>query len=70
MDDSQILQRALDLATKRAEIIDQVLSDASLIGPSATVALEEIRVELDELRAIQIANREKLKGITSKIWKG
>lgn len=57
MNDSQILGRALVLATKRAKIIDQALSDAGLLSPNVTVALQEIRAELDELRAIQIANR-------------
>ncbi|MGX7195473.1 hypothetical protein [Enterococcus olivae] len=57
MNDHEILERLLVLATKRAEIIDQALSDTSLIGPSATVALQGIRAELDELREIQIANR-------------
>lgn len=57
MNDSQILQRVLVLATKRAEIIDQALNNASLLNAEATVALQDIRAELDELREIQIANR-------------
>lgn len=57
MNDSQILQRVLILVTKRGQIIDQALSDASLLSAEATVALKEIRSELDELREIQLANR-------------
>lgn len=58
MTDSQILQHVLILVTKRSQIIDQALSDSSLLSAEATVTLKEIRSELDELRAIQIANRE------------
>jgi hypothetical protein len=57
MNDSQILQRVLILVTKRGRIIDQALGDASLLSAEATVALKEIRSELDELREIQLANR-------------
>jgi CRISPR/Cas system-associated endonuclease Cas1 len=55
---NQILERALDLLIKRNKIIDQALSDSMLLSAEATVALKEIRSELDELRAIQIANRK------------
>ncbi len=55
---SQILGKALNLLIKRNKIIDQALSDSSLLSAEATVALKEIRSELDELRAIQIANRK------------
>lgn len=55
---SQILEKALDLLIKRNKIIDQALSDSMLLSAEATVALKEIRSELDELRAIQIANRK------------
>lgn len=57
MNDLEILERVLILVTRRGQIIDQALSDASLLSAEATMALKEIRAELDELRAIQIANR-------------
>lgn len=57
MNDLEILERVLILVTRRGQIIDQALSDASLLSAEATMALKEIRAELDELRVIQIANR-------------
>lgn len=62
MNDSQILQRALVLMTKRNKIIDQALKDERLLSPTTIKALEELDAEVDELRAIQIASREKNEG--------
>jgi len=57
MNDHEILKRVLELSEKRSEIIERSLKDAILVSARDTVVLDEIRAELDELRAIQIANR-------------
>jgi len=57
MNDYEILERVSELSDKRSEIIERSLKDASLVSARDTVALDKIRAELYELRAIQIANR-------------
>ena len=57
MNDHEILKRVLELLEKRSEIIERSLKDASSVSARDTVALDEIRAELYELRAIQITNR-------------
>lgn len=57
MNDYEILKRVSELSDRRSEIIERSMKDASLVSARDTVALNEIRAELDELRVIQIANR-------------
>lgn len=67
MNDHEILKRVSELSDKRSEIIERSLKDAILVSVRDTVALDEIRAELDELRAIQIASREQVMKGSEKI---